>query len=278
MRGAPIPPRTVLGLGLLAVLAAACGSAALAAGVVPEEGAAAPGSVLMAEGVRYSLEDSLTLLARLSAAAVVGVLLALHPSRLRRAGKRPRRRRMAQAQIILTVAAALMIVVLNDSFERALGLVALGSFIRFRNVVGDPAETALIFLHVGLGMACGLGQYGIAVVGTLFVSVLLVPVLRYDARPKGSDGSDEESDAGPPARIEMKLRGEEVGAIAAGLRRLVESTPGVRLLALEESGTKSRVRAELLLPGELDPEDFVDALHAQVSTSIDETGWRRLDP
>lgn len=79
----------------------------------------------------------------------------------------------AQSQTLIAAAGALMVVVIGDSPARAFGLVGLGSFIRFRSGIGDPRDAAVLFVMIGIGMACGLGLFAMATASTLFVGMLL---------------------------------------------------------------------------------------------------------
>jgi hypothetical protein len=85
----------------------------------------------------------------------------------------------AQAQTIIAVAGALMIVVIGDSLARAFGLVGLGTFIRFRTAIKDPRDVAIMLITIAVGMACGLGAIPTAAVGTFFVLVILALFDRY---------------------------------------------------------------------------------------------------
>lgn len=80
----------------------------------------------------------------------------------------------AQTQTLIAAAGALMVMVIGDSTARAFGLVGLGSFIRFRSGITDPRDAAVMFVMIGIGMACGIGLPLMAVSGTAFVGVLLV--------------------------------------------------------------------------------------------------------
>jgi len=110
----------------------------------------------------------------LSVATIIGAVCSLHPMRLRR-------QRAAtdfdwdqvRAQILIAVAGALMVLVVGDSMARAFGLVGIGGFIRFRTSIRNPADTAFLFLLIGLGMACGLEHYPIAIGGTVFLWLML---------------------------------------------------------------------------------------------------------
>ncbi|HET9450114.1 MAG TPA: DUF4956 domain-containing protein [Aggregicoccus sp.] len=109
---------------------------------------------------------------RLLAAAAIGTVLSLRPWRLL-LGRALPKAEMMQAQILLCAAAAVITVVIGDSMAKAFGLVGLGGFVRFRSGLKDPRDAAVLFLVIGLGMACGHGTLGLAFVGTLFVGGLL---------------------------------------------------------------------------------------------------------
>jgi hypothetical protein len=79
----------------------------------------------------------------------------------------------AQAQTLIATAGAVMVVVIGDSPARAFGLVGLGSFIRFRSGISDPRDAAVMFVMIGIGMACGLGLFAMAAGSTLFICLLL---------------------------------------------------------------------------------------------------------
>src|SRR5215213_4731010 len=79
----------------------------------------------------------------------------------------------AQSQTLIAAAGAVMVVVIGDSPARAFGLVGLGSFIRFRSGISDPRDAAVMFVMIGIGMACGLGLFSMAAAATLFVCILL---------------------------------------------------------------------------------------------------------
>jgi uncharacterized membrane protein YhiD involved in acid resistance len=57
---------------------------------------------------------------------------------------------------------------------RAFGLVGLGSFIRFRSGISDPRDAAILFVMIGVGMACGLGLGAMAAAGALIIAAILI--------------------------------------------------------------------------------------------------------
>jgi hypothetical protein len=81
---------------------------------------------------------------------------------------------MEQAQVLLAVSGALMMLIIGDSLARAFGLAGAASIVRFRTPVEDPRDVTVLFLLMGLGMACGLGSFGVAGLGAAFLALCLV--------------------------------------------------------------------------------------------------------
>ena len=119
-------------------------------------------------------------LLKLVAAALIGVLVtAIHaPS----ASDRPSGRAMQHAQILLAVSGAMMMIIIGDSLARAFGIAGAASIVRFRTPVEDPKDVTIIFLLMSLGMACGLGAFAIAGLGTAFLCVFLFALDRTSSR------------------------------------------------------------------------------------------------
>ena len=111
-------------------------------------------------------------LGKLVAAALIGILVtAVHqPSSRDRAGGRS----MEQAQMLLCVSGALMMIIIGNSLARAFGIAGAASIIRFRTPVDDPKDVTILFLLMGLGMSTGLGAFAVAGLGTAFLCMTLV--------------------------------------------------------------------------------------------------------
>ncbi len=143
---------------------------------------------------------------RFAAAVAIGALIAARPWRYLM-GRRPPRAEMVQAQILLCVAAAIIIVVIGDSVAKAFGLVGLGSFVRFRSGLKDPRDAAVLFLVIGLGMACGHGSLGVAFAGTIFAALLLAVLDLFnvpDVAPKAEAEGAAGPSAAPPGAVASK--------------------------------------------------------------------------
>lgn len=114
------------------------------------------------------------LVVRMALASLLGSFVAYRPWR-RFMKNQPRPSvQGAQSQTLISAAGALMVVVIGDNVARAFGLVGLGSFIRFRSGISDPRDAAVMFVMIGIGMACGLGLPLMAIAGTTFVCALLI--------------------------------------------------------------------------------------------------------
>ena len=121
-----------------------------------------------------ALPISLALLAppKLIAAASIGLLVtAVHRPSSR---DKPLSRSTEQAQVLISVAGALVMIIVGDSIARAFGIAGAATIIRFRTPIEDPKDVTILFLLMGLGMSAGLGAFAVAGLATAFVCVFLL--------------------------------------------------------------------------------------------------------
>jgi hypothetical protein len=178
---------------------------------------------------------------RLLAAVSIGTVLALRPWRLLTRKPLPKAE-MMQAQVLLCTAAAVITAVIGDSMAKAFGLVGLGSFVRFRSGLKDPRDAAILFLMIGLGMACGHGSLGLAGVGCAFVAVLLLVL----------DLFDKKEPAAPKQRMLVSAQADDLAGAEAWLRQaLGERNVLVRSCALDFDGRRLELEVEEKEPGML---------------------------
>jgi uncharacterized membrane protein YhiD involved in acid resistance len=107
---------------------------------------------------------------RLPVAALLGAALALRP---RRRGTPARQPAVVQTQIILAVVGALIMLVVGASLARAFGIVGAANLIRYRSKIDDPKDAVVMLCALSVGLASGVGLYGLAVFGTLFLVLAL---------------------------------------------------------------------------------------------------------
>src|SRR5688572_31546646 len=106
----------------------------------------------------------------LAAAAVLGAALGL--VRVRRAIV-PRSAHVIQAQVLLAIVGALIIIVVGESLARAFAIVGAAGLVRYRSRIGDPKDAGVMLVALALGLTVGSGMYVLAVVACAFVSAVL---------------------------------------------------------------------------------------------------------
>ena len=179
------------------------------------------------------------MLPRLMAAVLIGTVLALRPWRQLTRKPLPKAE-MMQAQVLLCTAAAVITAVIGDSTAKAFGLVGLGSFVRFRSGLKDPRDAAILFLMIGLGMACGHGSLELAGVGTAFVAGLLLVL----------DFFEKKEPAAAKQRVLVSAQADDLAGAEAWLRqRLGERNVLVRSCALDFDGRRLELEVEEKEPG-----------------------------
>jgi uncharacterized membrane protein YhiD involved in acid resistance len=130
------------------------------------------------EGALMTLADEIRATAyRLPLAAMLGAVLALRP---RRQGTPARQMSVVETQIILAVVGALVMLVVGASLARAFGIVGAANLIRYRAKVDDPKDAVVMLSSLGVGLASGVGLYGLAIGGTLFIGVLLWTIESFE--------------------------------------------------------------------------------------------------
>jgi hypothetical protein len=116
---------------------------------------------------------------RLPVAALLGTMLAL---RRRRPGTPPRDASVVETQIVLATVGALIMLVVGASLARAFGIVGAASLIRYRAKIEDPKDAVVMLASLSIGLAAGVGLFGIAVAGALFLTAVLWIVEGFETR------------------------------------------------------------------------------------------------
>ncbi len=182
-RARPWPwSRLLTGIGVVVV-----GLALVLSGILWPPGAIAPTTpttfATTEADSRVLWSSPLFELAKLVVAAVVGMLVTIVQRFYR--PDRTSNPTLEQAQVLLCVSGALMMIIIGSSLVRAFGIAGAASIIRFRTPVDDARDITVLFLLMGLGMAAGLGGFAVAGLGTLFLCAMF-PILNFFAtdRPR----------------------------------------------------------------------------------------------
>jgi|SRR6185503_2759645 uncharacterized membrane protein YhiD involved in acid resistance len=80
---------------------------------------------------------------------------------------------VSQTQILLSVVAAALMMVVGDSAARAFAIFAAASLVRFRTNIRDPKEITVLLISLALGLAAGVGRWELGIALCLFALALL---------------------------------------------------------------------------------------------------------
>lgn len=78
--------------------------------------------------------------------------------------------------VIVALITALIILAIQSSVVISLGMVGALSIVRFRTAIKDPLDIAFIFWSISVGIICGAHLYNVAVIGSIFVTIVLVAI------------------------------------------------------------------------------------------------------
>ena len=189
-------------------------------------------------------------LLKLVVAALIGlVVTTVHKRSVR---EKPLSRPLAHAQILFAVAGALVIIIIGESLPRAFGAFGVASIIRFRTPLKDPKDAAILFLLVGLGMACGGGLFAVAGLGALFICVFLL-VLNHV-------GQDEEKEKEKPRYMTVELVAEGREFPSAHIQNVFARSRIVFQPREVSQGKEAAVKYHVAL----DPETSLDELNTKL--------------
>lgn len=73
----------------------------------------------------------------------------------------------------LMIITAAIILTIQTSVVVSLGMVGALSIVRFRTAIKDPMDLIFLFWSIATGIICGAGLYGLAVVASLTVTVMI---------------------------------------------------------------------------------------------------------
>lgn len=124
--------------------------------------------------VQVALEDVLIrLIVAVALGGVVGVVY-----RLTQRGDSPAAPSFVATLVLLCVIIAMVTQVVGESVGRAFTLVGALSIVRFRTVVEDTRDTAFVIFAVVVGMAAGMGNLSVAMLGLGVVSAAAAALFR----------------------------------------------------------------------------------------------------
>jgi hypothetical protein len=113
-------------------------------------------------------------------ASVLGAALAVRP---RRRGTPRRSLPVIQTQIILAIIGSVVMIIVGSSLARAFGIVGAAGLVRYRAKIEDPKDAGVMLCTLAVGLACGVGVYGLAVFATAFIVAVLYVIESFEPKP-----------------------------------------------------------------------------------------------
>jgi hypothetical protein len=143
----------------------------------------------------------------------------------------PRSPHVIQAQILLAIVGAIIIVVVDQSLARAFAIVGAAGLVRYRARVADPKDAGVMLVALASGLTVGSGMYGLAAIACVFVIGVLWVLESIE----------------PPARSRFELR--VGGKDAVGLRADIERALGRKGVTYQLLGSSPQeLHYEVIVP------------------------------
>lgn len=87
--------------------------------------------------------------------------------------------------VMLPVIIAIIILLIGNNVARAFSLAGAFSIIRFRSAPGEPKDISYILFTLAVGLTCGMGYIGYAVLFTIILCILMLGLDKFNfAQPK----------------------------------------------------------------------------------------------
>ncbi len=88
------------------------------------------------------------------------------------------RKALSRVLVLVSLTTMIIITIVKGSLALSLGLVGALSIVRFRTAIKEPEELAYFFMVIAIGLGIGAGQLLVTIIGTLFLSVVIVFINR----------------------------------------------------------------------------------------------------
>jgi uncharacterized membrane protein YhiD involved in acid resistance len=85
----------------------------------------------------------------------------------------PRSPHVVQAQILLAIVGAMIIVVVAESLARAFAIVGAAGLVRYRARINDPKDAGVMLVALAVGLTVGSGLFLFATIACVFVLAVL---------------------------------------------------------------------------------------------------------
>lgn len=81
--------------------------------------------------------------------------------------------------VLMSLITSLIIMTISSNLVLSLGMVGALSIVRFRTAVKDPIDIVFMFWSISLGITTGARLYLVAIIGSIFIGIIAILLLRY---------------------------------------------------------------------------------------------------
>jgi uncharacterized membrane protein YhiD involved in acid resistance len=145
----------------------------------------------------------------LAVAAILGAALGI--IRPVRRNIVPRSTHVIQAQILLAVVGAIIVVVVAESLARAFAVVGAAGLVRYRSRIEDPKDAGVMLVALTVGLAAGTGLFLFAAVACVFVIVVLWLLESFEPAAKSRFDLTIASKDAPALQLEIEAALQQKG-------------------------------------------------------------------
>ena len=97
-------------------------------------------------------------------------------------------RSYVESMVMMSVLAAIAMMILGNNLVRALGILGVFTLIRFRTIIKDTKDATYLFFSLVIGMGVGTGNYVISFIGTAGLIAIILLMYKYNFGSVARDG------------------------------------------------------------------------------------------
>ena len=86
--------------------------------------------------------------------------------------------------VLMSIITSVIILTVSSNLVLSLGMVGALSIVRFRTAIKDPIDIMFLFWSISVGIATGAGLFPLAILGSLFVAIMLVLLTKLRLKDK----------------------------------------------------------------------------------------------
>lgn len=86
--------------------------------------------------------------------------------------------------VLTSMVTCFIVIVISSNVVLSLGMVGALSIVRYRTAVKDPLDVGFLFWTVAVGVTCGAGLYIISLLGTIFIAIIYILLVKIRNRKR----------------------------------------------------------------------------------------------